>query len=93
LQFPKEPTAQLIDGEILLHHRRSRYPAKGLLQRCFCDWSCIAAKSWSALTCQRFDKRRLVAARVTTALAGRDKSLPLKAVTSYRTPKGAFQPH
>jgi hypothetical protein len=38
---------------------------------------------WSALTCQRFGMRRLVAAEVTD---GRDKSRPRKAATSRRTP-------
>ena len=40
---------------------------------------------WSALTCQRFGKRRLVAARLASWF-GRDKSRSTKAVTSYRTP-------
>src|SRR6266404_5629600 len=41
---------------------------------------------WSALTCQRFGTRRLVAARLVLSKGGRDKSRSMKAVTSYRTP-------
>jgi len=45
-----------------------------------------ARSVWSALTCQRFGMRRLVTAMLTIAGGGRDKSRPMKAVTSYRTP-------
>jgi hypothetical protein len=43
---------------------------------------------WSALTCQRFSKRRLVAAdkAITVAYMVRDKSRTTKAATSRRTP-------
>src|SRR5207247_655090 len=47
----------------------------------------LAQPFWSALTCQRFVTWRLVAARLPLgSLSGRDKSRPLKAIASYRTP-------
>ena len=42
---------------------------------------------WSALTCQRFGKRRRREQRLELLRVGHDKSRLLKAVTSYRTPK------
>ena len=52
---------------------------------------------WSALTCQRFSKRRLVAARLKgSASIGPRQVATLKAATSRRTPhlllRGAFSP-